>query len=99
MGEDGHTASFFPGGDRLAEALDPDNPALVVPMRAQGAGEPRITLTLPLLLDTRLLVLHIEGENKRAVLEAALAEPDPSRRPVSAVLQQPRTPVEIYWAP
>ena len=99
MGEDGHTASFFPGGDRLAEALDPDNPALVVPMRAQGAGEPRITLTLPLLLDTRLLVLHIEGETKHAVLEAALAEPDPSHRPVSAVLQQPRTPVEIYWAP
>ncbi len=22
MGNDGHTASFFPGGDRLADALD-----------------------------------------------------------------------------
>ncbi len=26
MGDDGHTASFFPGGDRLAEALDREQP-------------------------------------------------------------------------
>src|SRR5690606_17518849 len=38
MGNDGHTASFFPGGDRLAEALDPTATASVLPMRAPGAG-------------------------------------------------------------
>ena len=36
MGEDGHTASFFPGGDRLAEALDPDGMQGLMPMRAPG---------------------------------------------------------------
>ncbi|MEO1687647.1 MAG: 6-phosphogluconolactonase, partial [Pseudomonadota bacterium] len=29
MGRDGHTASLFPGGDRLAEALDPKGEALL----------------------------------------------------------------------
>src|SRR5580765_5271710 len=62
MGEDGHTASFFPGGDKLAEAIDPNGAALILPMRAPGAGEPRITLTLPAILDSRAIYLHIEGE-------------------------------------
>src|SRR5690606_29258367 len=31
MGADGHTASFFPGGDRLGEALDPEGAAAVLP--------------------------------------------------------------------
>src|SRR5699024_5357624 len=41
MGTNGHTASFFPGGDHLAEALDPNGKASVLPMRAPDAGEPR----------------------------------------------------------
>ncbi|HEX5305418.1 MAG TPA: 6-phosphogluconolactonase, partial [Dyella sp.] len=71
MGDDGHTASFFPGGDRLADALDPAGRARVLPMRATGAGEPRITFTLPVLLDARALFLHVEGEAKRRVLADA----------------------------
>ncbi|MFT4257368.1 MAG: 6-phosphogluconolactonase [Pseudoxanthomonas sp.] len=87
MGADGHTASFFPGGDRLAEALDPATPARVLPMRAPGAGEPRITLTLPVLLAAHHLYLHIEGAEKRAVLARAQAGDD---LPVRAVLTQAR---------
>ena len=41
MGNDGHTASFFPGGDTLAEALSGEGP--VIAIRAPGAGEPRVT--------------------------------------------------------
>jgi len=59
MGNDGHTASFFPGGDTLAEALTSEGPALAI--RAPGAGEPRITLTLNTLMQTQRLYLHIEG--------------------------------------
>ena len=40
MGADMHTASIFPGADRLDEALSPKAPILV-PMRAPGASEPR----------------------------------------------------------
>lgn len=96
MGPDGHTASFFPGGDRLGEALDPTNTAEVLPMRAPNAGEPRITFTLSVLLKARLLYLHIEGADKRVLLEQA-EQPD-SSLPIASVLH--RAPqLEIYWCP
>ena len=48
LGDDGHTASLFPGADRLAEAMADDAPPLMA-MRAEGAGVPRVTLTAPVL--------------------------------------------------
>lgn len=100
MGPDGHTASFFPGGDRLAEALDLKGQVNVLPMRAPHAGEPRITLTLATLLKTRALFLHIEGEAKRQLLaDARLGLGAAADYPVRAVLAQPRVPVAVYWCP
>lgn len=99
MGTDGHTASFFPGGDRLAEALDTGRDERVIAMRAEGAGEPRLTLTLPVLLDAGFLALHIEGEEKRGVLDTAFAGTDRHAMPVRAVLHQEKTPVHVFWAP
>lgn len=99
MGADGHTASFFPGGDRLAEAIDLAGKSRVVTMAAEGAGEPRLTLTLPALLDARFLALHIEGEEKLDVYETALDGTDPASMPVRAVLHQDRAPVHVFWAP
>ncbi|MDQ0009361.1 6-phosphogluconolactonase [Luteibacter jiangsuensis] len=96
MGPDGHTASFFPGGDHLAEALDLAGKQPVLSMRAEGAGEPRITLSLPRVLDTRALYLHIEGDDKKDLLGKALAGAD---FPIAAVLKQDRVPVDVYWAP
>lgn len=100
MGNDGHTASFFPGGDRLPEALDVNGAVRVLPMRAEGAGEPRITFALSALLDTRALYLHIEGEAKRQLLaDARLGLGEAANFPVRAVLTQPRVPVAVYWCP
>jgi 6-phosphogluconolactonase len=96
MGPDGHTASFFPGGDHLAQALDLDGKQSVVSMRAEGAGEPRITLSLPRVLDTRALYLHIEGNDKKDILGKAIAGED---FPIAAVLNQDRVPVDVYWSP
>ncbi|WP_181702348.1 6-phosphogluconolactonase [Chthonobacter albigriseus] len=96
MGDDGHTASFFPGGDRLAEAIDPAGSALVLPMRAAGAGEPRVTLTLPVLLAADHLALHIEGAGKRAVLDKALDGDDATEMPVRAVLKSAKAAV-VFW--
>ncbi|WAC62368.1 6-phosphogluconolactonase [Pseudoxanthomonas sp. SL93] len=99
MGSDGHTASFFPGGDRLAEALDPAGDAVVLPMRAPGAGEPRITLTLPVLRDAGRLYLHIEGGEKRQVLQQALSgQGGGSGYPMRAVLQALASPLQVYLA-
>ncbi len=96
MGEDGHTASFFPGGDNLATALNPAQGQIMETMRAPGAGEPRITLTLPALVMADLLALHIEGERKREVLDQALAQGPDDAMPVRAVL---RHDPQIYWSP
>ncbi len=97
MGGDGHTASFFPGGDRLAEAMDPDAPERVLPMLAPGAGEPRITLTLPVLRQAGRLYLHIEGGEKRQVLQQALSgQGAGAGYPIRAVLQALRAPLQVY---
>jgi 6-phosphogluconolactonase len=97
MGNDGHTASFFPEGDTLADALTADGP--VVAIRAPGAGEPRVTLTLRALLASKALYLHIEGEEKLATLHQAEAEGPIEAMPVRAILRQAQTPLTIYWCP
>ncbi|HQT45900.1 MAG: 6-phosphogluconolactonase [Acidocella sp. 20-63-7] len=98
MGADGHTASFFPGGDRLAQALAPAQGEWVETMRAPGALEPRITLTLPPLLAAGFVALHIEGAAKRAVLEEALRPGPMVDLPVRAVLARAPQPV-VFWSP
>jgi 6-phosphogluconolactonase len=98
MGNDGHTASFFPGGDRLAEALDPKTALRLIEMNAPGASEPRITFTLPALLEARMLILHVEGEEKRRVLERAVEDGPVEEMPIRAILSAPN-PVTIYWSP
>lgn len=98
MGADGHTASLFPNGDRLADGLDLDNPAKLIAMRAPGAGVPRLTLTLAEILRAARIILHIEGNDKMAVLEQALSGNDETEMPIRAVLKNAAS-LEIYWAP
>ena len=97
MGGDGHTASFFPGGDNLAAALTAEGPSIAI--RAPGAGEPRITLTLKQLLGARALYLQIEGEEKVKTLDQAEAEGPVADMPVRAILRQTQTPLTIFWCP
>ena len=92
MGADGHVASIFPGGDRLAAALAADAPP-VLPMRAPGAPEPRMTLTLPVLRGAFALHLLITGSEKRAVVEGARGA-DPLALPVAALLSG----ATVHWA-
>lgn len=98
MGDDGHTASFFPGAAALGAALDPEGKAALVAVRAEAAGEPRITFTLPRLLSAAMLVLHIEGAGKRAVLERACGGGPVDDMPVRAVLRA-RAPLDVMWCP
>jgi 6-phosphogluconolactonase len=98
MGNDGHTASFFPGGDNLAKAIDPTNSHAVITMNAAGAGEPRLTFTLPRILTASHLCLHIQGQDKMQVLDKALAGADELEMPVRAVLHSAK-PLDLYWCP
>lgn len=96
MGNDGHTASFFPGGDTLDAVLSAPGPTMA--LSAPGAGEPRVTFTMPALLKADALYLHIEGDEKANVLEAALGEGPVDEMPVRAVLRS-GTPITVYWSP
>ncbi len=98
MGNDGHTASFFPGGDNLTKAIDLTNSDAVITMNAAGAGEPRLTFTLQRLLAASHLCLHIQGQDKMQVLERALGGTDALEMPVRAVLHSAK-PLDVYWCP
>jgi len=93
MGADMHTASLFPGADRLREALDEHAPILM-PMRAPGAPEPRVTLTAPVLQGAMTTHVLITGPEKRAALDEAVRLGMPAVAPVVAILAS----ATIHWA-
>ncbi|MGB7322132.1 MAG: 6-phosphogluconolactonase [Albidovulum sp.] len=93
MGADMHTASLFPGADRLEDALSPDAPVLL-PMRAPGADEPRVTLSARVLKDAMSCHILIVGHDKRAAIERAAHLP-PHEAPVHALLAN----ATVHWAP
>lgn len=95
MGEDGHTASLFPGSPGLAEALREDCAALCMPMHAPAEPRQRISMTYPLLASARLQCLAIQGQAKLDTLRTALLV-DPLQMPIRAFLH---SPLEIYWCP
>lgn len=99
MGDDGHTASYFPHGNGLAAALNPPRDRRVAEVSAAAAIEPRITLTLPVVLAADTLALHIEGPAKKQTLEAALADGPVEDMPVRAVLRKAPRGIDVFWCP
>lgn len=98
MGGDGHTASFFPSAPTLMDALQPVSGTRCVAIHPPHAPHERMTLTLPTILEAKLVVLHIEGEEKWKVLQQAIIPGPVEALPVRAVLNQEQAVVEIYYA-
>lgn len=94
MGGDGHTASLFPDSPELTLALATDE--LLVAVRTPSQPQPRITFSADRLHQARRHILHITGEDKRAVLAKALNGDDVRQLPIRAFLT---CPLAIYWAP
>jgi 6-phosphogluconolactonase len=99
MGDDGHTASLFPGSADLSQALNTSLPPGVVAMQAPVAPQARLSLNLNALLDTRRIILHIQGETKWRVYQTALAQGPVAQLPIRAILHQQLVPIEIFWSP
>lgn len=99
MGDDGHTASLFPGSPNLARALDRTAAAGCIGMWAPTPPQPRMSLNLSALLDSRRIGLLIEGEGKWRTLEKARGAGPVEVMPVRAVLRQTQAPLEVLWAP
>jgi 6-phosphogluconolactonase len=99
MGDDGHTASLFPGSPNLPAALNPSAAAGCIGMWAPTEPHARLSLNLSALLDSRLIYVFISGEDKLRTFTAASGAGPVEAMPLRAVLRQDHTPVEVVWAP
>ena len=66
LGENGHTASLFPGTPALQESLH-----WVAPVTS-GVPQPRLTLTYPALACSGVVAFLVAGKSKHAVLQRVL---------------------------
>ncbi|MBX2884084.1 MAG: 6-phosphogluconolactonase [Granulosicoccus sp.] len=98
MGDDGHTASLFPGAENLNDTLDLHRTPLCAAAIPPEAKHKRMTLTLRALVDTGHLLVHITGQKKRSVLEYALIDGSVNKAPITAVFMQDKVPATVYWA-
>jgi 6-phosphogluconolactonase len=102
MGEDGHTASIFPGPDMQA-ALDAPKARRSIGVLPdplpKDAPVPRVTLTRAAILSARTVLITITGAAKREVLEQAIADGQSSRVPIGRVLAEVEQPIDIHWCP
>ncbi len=81
MGEDGHTASLFPGSDALKETK-----RLVVATYVEKLNAHRLTLTLPVLNHGAAVLFLITGGGKAAVVKEILRDGgEPSHFPAAQV--------------
>jgi 6-phosphogluconolactonase len=90
LGENGHTASLFPGTPALDEAV-----RWVADVYVREPGLHRVTLTAPLINQAAVVAFLVTGEDKAQVVRDVLQGPsDPSRLP--AQLIQPQDG-QLHW--
>jgi 6-phosphogluconolactonase len=89
MGDDGHTASIFPGSNALKE-----NAKWVIQTRQAQTGQDRITLTLPVINHAARVMFTVTGREKAATLARVLCSEStdrelPARKitPVKGILE------------
>ena len=75
MGEDGHTASLFPGSEALEETV-----RNVIPALGPKPPPQRLTFTFPLINAARVVVFLVNDPGKQAVVDSALRGEYPSGR-------------------
>ena len=102
MGEDGHTASIFPGPD-LQDALDAPRARRAVGVMPDPlppeAPVARVTLTRAAILSARTILITVTGDKKRELLEGAIADGQSSKLPIGRVLAEAEQPIDIHWCP
>lgn len=93
MGDDGHTASLFPGGAYLENNDD----SLVTVTQAPVAPHTRISLTMPVLCNARTTIFLVAGQKKHPVLKEILDDPNGSHGRYPAAMVEPRGDGELLW--
>ena len=91
LGEEGHTASLFPGSPALNETQ-----RWVVAVKAPAEQPQRLTLTLPALTAAANIYFLVAGSNKAQALHHVLTgPPDPKNYPASGIRRAKGT--VIWW--
>jgi 6-phosphogluconolactonase len=98
MGDDGHTASLFPGTEALALGLDMNSGRTAIAVTPTAAPHQRMSMTLPRLLNAGQVIIHISGSSKQDVLLAAQNGDNAAELPIRAILGQQVAPLSVYWA-
>lgn len=89
MGEDGHTASLFPGYPTLTSERLVD----WVPLSPTVPLLPRVTLTLKIINKAKTIIVLAHGEKKRKTIEKVIARREASTLPVAFLKPQK----ELLW--
>jgi len=82
VGEDGHTASLFPGDPALDET---ERWVVAIPDPPAGHEHPRVTLTLPALARAEQILFLAAGERKRAAIRSIAIRRDAGDPPAARV--------------
>lgn len=98
MGEDGHTASFFPDADNIAELVDYNSPSALLSCESPSSQVARVTWSLPQITSAQMLILHITGEAKKVVFKQAEQSNDALELPIRSVIFQDISPIQVYYA-
>lgn len=81
LGDNGHTASLFPGSTVLK-----DRERWVADVHVPGEGPNRVTMTAPLINQARRVVFLVSGAKKAQALHEVLEGPlDPNRLPAQLI--------------
>lgn len=95
VGEDGTAAGIAAGPD-LQDALDAPKARRAVGVKPES-GEPRVTLTRASILSARTIMIALQGQAKRDMLEQAIADGQSSKLPIGRVLAEAEQPIDIHW--
>ena len=91
LGDDGHTASLFPGSPALAET----SKAVTVSHSPKGVAA-RLTLTLGVINGATVVVFLVTGSSKAPMVRAILEPHDTAERSLPAALVAP-TSGQLIW--
>jgi len=92
MGLDGNIASLFPKTSQTDDALSQIHPDISLNL-SQSNPEKRITHNLKSILNTKKIVLFVQGMDKKKVLKDAKKE----LLPISYILNTFSTQVDVFW--
>lgn len=98
MGDDGHTASWFPQAPQLQSAITPPAGQLLAWTDPLTAPYLRITLTLPAVEAARHVILHISSPAKLPVLAQAKEAGPLAQLPIRYVLHSEKVALDVYWS-